>query len=148
MKLTDKHRFAALIRPLSRSREALRMKRFIQHGSITTFDHCMAVARRSFAISRALHLRINESALVRGAFLHDYFLYDWHHSGDHLHGLHHPELAVRNASRDFHITRKEAGIIRTHMWPLTLFHVPPSLEAFVVCIADKLCALSETLHRR
>ena len=31
------------------------------------------------------------------------------------------------------------------MWPLTLFHMPTSKEALIVTIADKYCAINETL---
>ena len=55
----------------------------------------------------------------------------------------HPEIAAENAARDFGLDQKEQSIIRTHMWPLTLFHVPASREAWIVTIADKLCGAGE-----
>ena len=108
----------------------------------------MDVARHSFFFAKRFRLRVDEAALVRGAFLHDYYLYDWHDHGDHLHGYHHPDIAASNACRDFDLSDKEAGIIRSHMWPLTLTKVPTSKEAAVVCFVDKVCSLRETLNRK
>ena len=141
-------RFQKLITELAEDGRTLRMKRFIQHSNKSTYDHCMDVARHSFFFAKRLHLRVDEVALVRGAFLHDYYLYDWHDHGDHLHGYHHPDIAVANACRDFQLSEKEAGIIRSHMWPLTLTKVPTSKEAAVVCFVDKVCSLRETLNRK
>ena len=50
----------------------------LQHGSVTVYAHCLRVACTACALARALHLRVDENALIRGALLHDYFLYDWH----------------------------------------------------------------------
>lgn len=60
---------AAILAPLADDPRTLRMKRFIQHGRITTYDHCMAVARLSDRIDRTLHLHSHRSDLIRGAFL-------------------------------------------------------------------------------
>ena len=103
----------------------------------------MNVARMSFRFARLFHIRTDERSLVRGAFLHDYYLYDWHHSPHSLHGFRHPKIAMYNALRDFSINPLEAGIIRTHMWPLTFRAVPHTREALIVCLADKICALEE-----
>ena len=124
------------------------MKCYLQHGSISTYDHCLRVARLSYAIARHLPLAVEERSLVRAAFLHDYFLYDWHTRGDHLHGYHHAAIAARNAERDFDLSEKEIRIIRSHMWPLNLFSVPDSREGWIVTLSDKICSLQETVFLR
>ena len=53
-------------------------KNYIQHGDVTVFEHCIAVAEYSCRIAEFLHLSVNRKVLIRGALLHDYFLYDWH----------------------------------------------------------------------
>ena len=53
-------------------------RNYIQHGSMSVHRHCMDVARKSIAISKFLRIPCNERDLIRGALLHDYFLYDWH----------------------------------------------------------------------
>lgn len=124
-------------------------KKHIQHGNMTVNAHCMNVARYSIALSEKLHIRCKEDELIRGALLHDYFLYDWH-SKDHvqlyrLHGFFHPGTALKNASREYDLTDREKDIIKKHMWPLTV--VPPACrEAWIVTAADKWCSLLETIH--
>ncbi|MBQ8093915.1 MAG: HD family phosphohydrolase [Clostridia bacterium] len=140
--------FQDLVKEVSESPECQVLKTYRQHGSISTYEHCMSVARESFHLAHRLHLKTDERALVRGAFLHDYYLYDWHHSPERLHGFRHPIIAMHNALRDFRISAHEAHIIRTHMWPLTLRSIPTTREAFLVCLADKICALKETLFHR
>lgn len=121
----------------------------IQHGDMTVNRHCMNVAKYSLAISEKLHIPCNRKELIRGALLHDYFLYDWH-SKEHvpiwkLHGFFHPGTALKNASAEYRLTPRERDIIKKHMWPLTV--VPPVCrEAWIVSAADKWCSLLETLR--
>ncbi len=119
----------------------LKTKEYIQHGNMTVNSHCINVAIYSLAISRKLNISCNQRDLVRGALLHDYFLYDWH---DKYHGFYHPGIALRNASKEYKLTEREKDIIKKHMWPLTL--VPPQCrEAWIVTAADKYCSLLETM---
>ena len=121
-------------------------KNYIQHGDVTVFDHCIAVAEYSCRIAEFLQLSVNRKVLIRGALLHDYFLYDWHNpaNGHRLHGFSHPYTSLKNAIRDYSITKREADIIVKHMFPLTI--VPPQTkEAWIVCLADKICAGEETI---
>lgn len=124
-------------------------KRHIQHGNMTVHEHCINVALTSLKIERKFHIKCNEKDLVRGALLHDYFLYDWHEKNDSishkLHGFYHPGFALRNSKKEYELTKKQEDIIKKHMWPLTL--VPPTCrEAWIVTTADKYCSLMETLH--
>ena len=125
------------------------MRGFIQHGSMDTYTHCLQVARMSFYLNRHLKLRADEEALVAGALLHDFYLYDWHEKdpSHRLHGFFHPAKACENAVRYFDVGPREQHIIRTHMWPLTLRSVPLSREAVLVCLADKWCSALETIRR-
>lgn len=116
-----------------------------QHGSTTVYAHSVNVARVSLKLSDKIPLNIDNRSLIRGALLHDYFLYDWHIPDDSrsLHGFAHPGIALKNAGEDFVLNSKEENIIQRHMFPLT--PVPPACrEAWIVCIADKYCALRET----
>ena len=124
-------------------------KGYIQHGNMTVNNHCMNVAKYSIALSEKLHIKCNKKELIRGALLHDYFLYDWHepeHAGLHnLHGFYHPGVALDNASKEYDLTEREKDIIKRHMWPLTV--VPPRCrEGWIVTTADKWCSLLETVH--
>lgn len=139
----------ALLHGLTGTKEAAQMKRYIQHGQISTFDHVISVVRLSFLLNRRLRLGAPEPELVRGAFLHDFYLYDWHENGypGRLHGLHHPSIALKKAARRYRLTPMEKNIIKSHMWPLTLFSVPKCRAAFIVCLADKICSTYETIVR-
>ncbi|MBO6215993.1 MAG: HD domain-containing protein [Lachnospiraceae bacterium] len=149
MKKNDiREEFEGLIKPLATDPLTQEMKKYIQHGRISTYEHCMDVAKLSHRINKQLHLRGNDRELVRGAFLHDYFLYDWHNWEGQLHGFYHAGAALRNARRDFDLSKKEENIIGSHMWPLNLFSLPKSREAWIVCIADKIVSTKETLFRR
>lgn len=127
------------------------MKNYIQHGRVTTFEHCCLVVRTSLWLNRALKFRADVNELATGAMLHDFYLYDWHDDpmGTHkLHGFFHPAKASLNAQRVFDVSENEKHIIESHMWPLTITKIPRSREAVIVCIADKICALRETIHMR
>lgn len=138
----------AFIEQLGAQGSIPQMRGYIQHGRVTTYAHVERVARTSWRWARALHLNVNERELVRGALLHDYYLYDWHHTDNKCHAVNHPVIAARNAERDFAITPKERNIIEAHMWPLPPTRVPCSREAWLVCGADKWCSLVETLCKR
>ena len=120
---------------------------FCQHGTVSVFDHSFAVACLGLYLVLILGLRVDRRALVRGALLHDFFLYDWHvrDPGHRLHGFTHPRRALANARREFPLSPVERDIIARHMFPLT--PLPPRCtEGAVVCAADKLCALCETVR--
>lgn len=133
------------------SPEAQVMKEFIQHGETTVFEHCLAVAKYSlliaYSLERIFKIDIDKDSLVRGALLHDYFLYDWHIKGQArgLHGFTHPKVAMENADRDFELNDIEKDIIAKHMFPLTPL-LPSHRESFIVSLADKWCALAETFR--
>lgn len=121
-------------------------RKYIQHGKTTVFEHSLGVAILSLMAVHYLGLKVDERALVRGALLHDYFLYDWHIPEDYhrFHGFRHSRIALKNAIRDFEIEEVEKDIIEKHMFPLTFF--PPRYkESILVCIVDKICAVLETV---
>lgn len=152
MKLTpqEQSEIKELLNGMDMTKEAALMKKYIQHGSVSTYDHVISVVRLSFYMNRRFHLGAADSDLVRGAFLHDFYLYDWHENGypGRLHGLHHPAIALKNASERYSLSSTERNIIESHMWPLTLFTFPKCREAAIVCIADKICSSYETVVRK
>lgn len=122
------------------------MDRYIQHGATTTLTHSLAVAWYSYRLYVFLGFSGQEKELVRGALLHDFYLYDWHDpSHGKWHGFYHPGIAVKNAEASFAIDELEKSIIKTHMWPLTI--VPPHHRvAAIVCMVDKVCSTAEILR--
>ena len=155
LRLAREKRMAVRRRVFEVGREILASERvksqrlFVQHGRWSVYAHALQVAIRSVAIARFLGVRYDERALIRGALLHDYFLYDWHEDdpSHRWHGYIHAARALDNAKRDFALGAKERDIIRHHMFPLNLFHPPHCREALIVCLADKLVAVCETVRR-
>lgn len=140
-----------LLEELLSDSRILQMKNYVQHGKVSTYDHCRDVARLSCRLNRHLHLHADPGILVRGAMLHDYYLYDWHNrdGGSHdWHGFIHAERARENASRDFGADESVQAVIRSHMWPLNVTRIPRSREAWIVCLADKWVSAHETVFRR
>ena len=127
---TERERLSAILEQYDHHPKVQEMREFIQHGDETT--------------------------LAVGAFLHDFYLYDWHKQGSfhglrhlfEMHGFSHPGSACVNAQRVFGITKKEQNVIASHMWPLTFRHIPTCREAVIVCLADKYCAIVESMFRR
>ena len=147
-KTDTENEFEDLIHDLEADEKVLEMKKYKQHGKVSTYDHCRDVARVSHRLAKLFHAPVNKKEMIRGAFLHDYFLYDWHHHEGKWHGFTHPGKARQNAEEDFELTSKEKNIIESHMWPLTPTAVPKNLEAVLVNLADKICSTKETLFKR
>ena len=138
------------VRQVCSSSRMNKSRTFYQHGKINMYVHSLRVAYICYYWVKKYHLHVDEKALIRGALLHDYFLYDWHdkeHEHKRPHGFFHPSAALCNAKQDFILTRKEENIIQRHMFPLTL--IPPGCkEAWLVCMADKVCSTRETVRER
>ena len=126
------------------------MRNYIQHGTISTYEHCESVTELAFLLNRRLRLGADERILVTGAFLHDFYLYDWHENdrSHRLHGYHHPERSCANAVAYFQIGELVQQMIRTHMWPLTITKLPRSREAWILCLVDKYISTEETFAMR
>ena len=153
---TERERLAAILEKYEQHPAVQQMREYIQHGSVTTYQHCKNVVLVSFWLNRRLHLGADETSLAVGAMLHDFYLYDWHKRSTfhglnrllEMHGFSHPSYALVNARRHFCLTAKEQTIISCHMWPLTFRHVPRCREALIVCLADKYCAVVESMFQR
>lgn len=120
-------------------------REFMQHGKTSVLHHSIMVAYTSCKLFDMLRIKYSEGELIRGALLHDYFLYDWHEKNEYhrLHGFTHPSRALRNAKEELSLTHTEEEIIKKHMFPLTI--IPPTVrEGVAVCITDKLCSVYET----
>ena len=123
------------------------MHNYIQHGEISCYTHCYYVAYYTYLICKKL--KLDYKSAVRGAMLHDLFLYDWHTTSPAdinekgVHAWAHPRIALKNASKIFNLNDTEKDIIRNHMWPVTL-KFPKTKEAFIVSCMDKYSATAET----
>lgn len=122
-----------------------RLKQVPQHKGGTTYAHCVNVAGTAYRLAKRWDWEIDIRALVYGAMLHDYYLYDTETMpySDYRHSLIHPKLALENAEKLFSLDFRERNIILSHMWPIPGAPLPRSREAWLICIADKLCAHQE-----
>ena len=78
MKEQHNYQVFELLKSLYHQQIVLEMKNYIQHGTVTTYEHCLNVAILSYVWAEKLHLPVDKQLLVTGAFLHDFYLYDWH----------------------------------------------------------------------
>ncbi len=147
---SDLSEFFFLVRQTSLQSQLRAEQAFPQHGTTVCLLHSVAVAYYCSRIARALSpLGFRRTELIRGALLHDYFLYDWHDPDPNhrLHGFHHAARALANAERDIPLTTIERNIILRHMFPLT--PIPPRYkESILVCLVDKACSFYEIFGRR
>ena len=146
---SEKAFFDRCVSELLRTDEVRLMATFVQHADVSCLDHCLRVAYLSYWLSERLNLSVDRRSLIRGALLHDFFLYDWHEKSGRkgLHGFTHPRTALENAEKAFRLNSREKDIILRHMWPLTPF--PPRYrESYIVCLSDKFCSAAETLRLR
>ncbi len=150
MRLSDKEKkmFIHHICELLERKQLFEMHQYIQHGNTTTFTHCLIVSYYSYLLAVRLPIQFDKRSLIRGAMLHDFFLYDWHipATAPKLHGYKHPALALDNARKYYTLNPIEIDIIEKHMWPLTLRKPPRYRESMLVCFVDKICSLTETLY--
>lgn len=123
-------------------------EKYIQHGDVSVREHTISVACMCVSMAQKLHLNLDYYALVRGALLHDYFLYDWHDKNHpKRHGWKHASIALENAADDFSINPVEADMIKKHMFPFNLTAVPRYRETVILTVADKVCSFKETFSK-
>lgn len=137
--------YYTLVADLMESSVVKGMNEYMQHGCITTFQHCLNVSYYNYLICKLLSL--NARAAARAGLLHDLFLYDWHThktpAGGRNHAFSHPGTALANAEKYFALTDVEKDIIAKHMFPVTV-SMPGYRETWVIILTDKFCALIET----
>ena len=145
----DDAAFHRLLSELTSHPDLQCLKDIPQHKGSTTFAHSVAVATLAYRLAVKGHIRVDLPALLRGAMLHDFYLYDTETMpySDYRHSLVHPKLALENAQKHFSLSPKEQNIILAHMWPIPGAPLPRSREAWLVCLADKICA-SREMYRR
>lgn len=134
-------------RDILTSDKFLRETAFRHHGAKSCFCHSVSVAYESVKMA-ARYKNVDYRSLVRGALLHDYYLYDWHKkdASHRLHGFYHAKKAMDNAETDFGLNDVERDIIFKHMFPLNL-RFPRYKETFIVSMADKKCSVGDFTGR-
>lgn len=120
----------------------LKMDDFSQHLNTSRLQHSLNVAYYSFLFARKLNLNVSDA--VRGALLHDLFLYEWRTEqpveGNHV--LVHPIQALQNAKKVTEVTDVMEDVIASHMWPVGNVK-PTTREGWLIQMVDKMCAVME-----
>lgn len=148
MKLTpeQKEKLEAIYQTFFNDEKILRMKDISMHRGSNCYEHSFKVAKHAMKMAlRGNKKNLNLEALLIGAILHDYYLYDWRKDRSKLkkHTTKHPYIASENASRDFDIPHEVKKIIKSHMWPFNFKEFPSTKEARIVAIADNNVATWE-----
>ena len=137
--------FYRIIKDIVRSEEYLGMKACKHHIKGNVYDHSVKTAYLCYKHHRRFGSNIDLDEFMRGALLHDFYLYDWHDRDPvhRFHGFTHPRCALNNAlSRYPDLTETEQDMILRHMFPLT--PVPPQTKAgWLLCFYDKAAAVSD-----
>lgn len=127
-------------------------QRSFTHHKSSLYHHTISVAFLSYQAAKRFKLDTN--AVIRGALLHDFFLYDWHIEGKRVkkrlfkkHGFTHARIAFENASFFFDLNKKEKDIILKHMFPLNL-KPPLYLESWIVNSVDNLITFKEYFFKK
>lgn len=143
MKYKDE-KFAEICKPLIEHEEFIKMKG-IKHHNESVYEHVVDVAYKSYKI--ALRLDLDVKSTIRGALLHDFYLYKFNKRmriklvfDSFLHALNHPKIALENSKKHFKVNDKESNIILSHMFPI---RIPKYREAWIVSFVDKYLAVYE-----
>lgn len=142
--------FLKLIRPIVKHPNYKSMKHYMHHKTFSTYYHSLKVAYMSYRFAKKHNSKVDIPTLVRGALLHDYYLYDWHTKDKKhkWHGYKHPKFSYNNALKDFKfLNDTEKDIILHHMFPLTL-SMPKTKAGWIVCWCDKKATLSDYLKKK
>lgn len=138
--------FLSCVQDLLYSPQVQSMREFPHHPGTTCYQHSVFVAYVAFRLARRWGL--DYTAAARAGLLHDFYLYNSRDKSQY-HGnqcFAHPVNALKNAwVLCGSLTPMEENIIVSHMWPLAR-RMPRYREAFVVNLADKLCATAEVTH--
>ena len=138
--------FRNIVKEIVKNDKFKKMREIKQHRFTNCYNHSINVATKCFIFAKKRNIKIDVPSLVRGALLHDFYLYDWRedklkHKG---HLYEHPQVSFENATKEFgDLNEIEKDIILSHMWPINLFKFPKYKESFLVCFSDKICAAKE-----
>ena len=148
MKLTEEEKIELekVYQAFLNDEKILKMQEIPMHRGSNCYLHSFKVAKRAIRYAERSHKKdINFHAILLGAILHDYYLYDWRsdRSKKKRHGRNHPQIASENAFRDFNISKEVRKIIESHMWPINIKEYPESKEAKIVSICDKAVTIKE-----
>ena len=132
------------VKDILENRELMQLGAFSHHQSTSRLMHSINVSYISWHIARKLGCDARMAA--RAGLLHDFCLYDFREKPPTggFQAFYHPRVAARNSQEVFGISEREKSAILSHMFPLG--PVPKNREAWIITMADKICASMEYCH--
>lgn len=137
--------FYHLLQSIVHSEDFKKMKTLRHHIKTSAYAHSIKVAYLCYQHHKRHGTRIDRYFFVRGALLHDYYLYDRRNKSirHKFHSFTHPKKALQNAKNAFpDLTPMEIDMIERHMFPLTP-HPPKTRGGWLLCFYDKVAAISD-----
>ena len=136
--------FYVLIREIIKSDDFCKMKNCRHHIKKSAFDHSVKVAWLCYLHAKRFGTKTDIRLFVRGALLHDFYLYDRKDkTANKHHSVTHPRYALKNAKKLYDdLCEFEIDMISHHMFPLTLTP-PKTREGWIICFYDKVAAVSD-----
>lgn len=133
-----------IVNEILEEKEFCKLKELVHHG-LNRYDHSLKVSYYSYKISKLL--KLNYESAAKAGLLHDFFITSNDQSAkDRMKSMFvHPKIAVENSKRHFEINKLEENIIKSHMFPMSLF-VPKYAESWVVSIVDKAISITEATY--
>lgn len=132
------------VRHILENREFIGLHQYVHHHWTNRLMHSVNVSYISWLIAKKLGC--DEKAAARAGLLHDFCPYDFKEktpTGEHQ-AFYHPKAAAQNSREVFAVSDREMDAILTHMFPLG--PVPKNREAWIITVADKICAVMEGCH--
>ena len=133
--------YVAHVLPILQNAKFQQLGRYTHHFWTNRLMHSLNVSYLSWRMADLFGA--DASVAARAGLLHDFCLYDFHEktpTGEHQ-AFYHPKVAAKNSKEVFQISEREWDAILSHMFPLG--PLPESREAWLISLADKLCAISE-----
>lgn len=130
-----------LVSDILQNEDFLKLRLYRQHNWSNRLMHSINVSYMSWYLAKKWHC--NEKVAARAGLLHDFCLFDFHEkppTGEHQ-AFFHPKAAAENSIEYFHVSERERSAILTHMFPLG--PIPKNKEAWIISLADKICATAE-----
>lgn len=126
------------------NKEFLKLNYYTHHHWTTRLMHSINVSYISWLIARKL--KCDAKSVARAGLLHDFCLYDFKvetPTGE-MQTFYHPKAAAKSSAELFEISDLERDAILSHMFPFG--PLPNSKEAWIITMADKMCATVEVCH--
>jgi uncharacterized protein len=129
--------FNNIVNDILKNEEFIELKYELHHG-ISRLDHSLNVAHLTYKICRLF--KIDEIRdITRAAILHDFFKNEEIEKHSFVN---HPSVALKNAKRNFSLSKRQENMIASHMYPVSKI-IPNNIGSVVITFSDKMVAIKE-----